>query len=248
MRIRRNLSFAAALILGAGAAYAADVPNFNQMDKDNDGALTTSEAAANPKLADQFARVDDDGDGRLSRFEYLQIMGRQDLHNLRGSIAEFIDPDDKAPLAAGGQASAQQRGGGQASASTGAQQQGPQAPAMAASSQLIRNVQQQLQAKGIDAGPVDGIWGPQTHQGLTDFQQAQGLEASGQLNGPTLAALGIAGQQSASAGNSASAGQSASGGSSASAGSGLPSFQRADKNNDGNVSREEFEAAMDKTR
>lgn len=238
MRIRRNLSFAAALILGAGAAYAADVPNFNQMDKDNDGALTTSEAAANPKLADQFARVDDDGDGRLSRFEYLQIMGRQDLYNLRGSIAEFLDPDGKAPLAAGGQASA----------SSGAQQQGPQAPAMAASSQLVRNVQQQLQAKGIDAGPVDGIWGPQTHQGLTDFQQAQGLEASGQLNGPTLAALGIAGQQSASVGNSASAGQSASGGGSASAGSGLPSFQRADKNNDGNVSHEEFEAAMDKTR
>lgn len=209
MNIRSKLSLAAALALATGAAYAADVPNFNQMDKDNDGSLTRSEAAGNPKLADQFQQVDDDGDGRLSRGEYLAIMARQDLYNLRENLAEFLDPDGKAPLAAGSQARGQQASSGQSaaqsSASAGGQRQpGPQAPGMAASNQLIRNVQEQLQAKGVDAGPADGIWGPQTHQGVREFQQAQGLQATGQLNAPTLAALGIPKEQSASAGQSRS--------------------------------------------
>lgn len=235
MNIRRKLSLAAALALATGTAYAADVPNFNQMDKDNDGALTRSEAAGNPKLADQFDQVDDNGDGRLSRGEYLAIMGRQDFYNLRENLAEFINPDGKAPLDATSQSSGQQASSGQSaaqsSASTGGQQQqGPQAPSMAAGEQLIRNVQQQLRAKGIDAGPVDGIWGPQTHQGVREFQQAQGLQTTGQLNGRTLAALGISQEQSASAGG------------------GAPSFQRADKDNDGQVSRDEFDASMGKTR
>ena len=247
MNIRRKLSLAAALALATGTAYAADVPNFNQMDKDNDGSLTRSEAAGNPKLADQFSQVDDDGDGRLSRGEYLAIMGRQDFYNLRENLAEFINPDGKAPLDATSQSSGQASSGQsaqQSSASTGGQQQqGPQAPSMAASEQLIRNVQQQLQAKGVDAGPVDGIWGPQTHQGVREFQQAQGLQSTGQLNGRTLAALGISQEQSASAGQSRSSEQS-----SASAGSSAPSFQRADRNNDGHVGRDEFEAAMGKAR
>lgn len=50
-----------------------------------------------------------------------------------------------------------------------------------------------LQAKGIDAGPVDGIWGPRTHRALREFQDWQGLDSSGQLDAQTLAALGIEG-------------------------------------------------------
>ncbi len=67
---------------------------------------------------------------------------------------------------------------------------------------LVRSVQQALRDKGVDAGPVDGIWGARTSDGVRRFQEQQGLETTGQLNAPTLAALGI-GKQQASAGESA---------------------------------------------
>ncbi len=191
------LPAAVALAL-ASPLYAADVPNFNQMDKNNDGQLTKSEAQANPKLADQFSQVDDDNNGTLSRTEYLAIMGRQDLHNLRENLAEFLNPEGKPPLAAGGE----QTGAASAGASSGGSKEGMQQPANAASEQLVRNVQQTLSDKDIDAGPVDGIWGPRTSSGVRRFQEAQGIQPTGQLNAQTLAALGIA-EGSASAGKSA---------------------------------------------
>jgi hypothetical protein len=164
-----------------GPAIAADVPGFNEMDKDNNGELTRSEAQGNPKLADQFNMVDDDKNGTLSRGEYLGIMARQDLYNLRESLAEYLNPEGQAPLAANG------KRGSEASAGASAAQHVPDA----ASERLVRNLQQTLQDKGIDPGPIDGIWGPRTSAALRDFQQNQGLDATGQLNAQTLAALGI---------------------------------------------------------
>lgn len=194
----RYISFPAAalgLVLG-GVAYAADVPGFDQMDKDNDGQLTRSEARGNPKLADQFQQVDGDDDGNLSRAEYLAIMGRQDLYDLRKNVAEFLDPEGKPPLAAGGQ----QASAGATAAGEDSQREQSLPPPV--SEQLVRNVQDKLRAKGIDAGPVDGIWGPRTHAGLREFQQNQGLETTGQLNLATLSALGIPGEAAAAAGQS----------------------------------------------
>jgi hypothetical protein len=182
---------AAAGLALSSAVYAADVPGFNEMDANNDGQLTRSEAQGNPKLADQFAQVDDDGDGNLSRAEYLAIMGRQDLYTLRENLAEFLNPEGQAPLAAGGQ-------GGEASSGASAAREVPNA----ASERLVRSVQQALHDKGVDAGPVDGLWGARTSDGVRRFQERQGLETTGQLNAPTLAALGI-GKQQASAGESA---------------------------------------------
>ena len=242
MHITRTILLpAAALALAMGAAQAQsdkqsrDVPNFNQMDKDNDGSLTRSEAAANPRLAQHFDKVDGNSDGKLSRGEYLAVMAREDLYNVREGLAEFLDPEGKPPLATTGQ-----------QASSGATQQASAdqsgAP-MAASPQLVRKVQDTLNSKGVDAGPVDGIWGPQTHQGVRQFQEREGLKASGQLNAQTLAALGIQGEQTASAGDNASAGASKSG-SSAGAKRSAPSFKQADRNNDGHVSRQEFDAVM----
>ena len=123
-------------------------------------------------------------------------------------------------------------------------QQSSQAPRIAIDEQLVRRMQQQLQAKGIDPGPIDGIWGPRTHDALQQFQQAQGLKASGQLNAATLDALGILdGTQTASARD-----EQASAGGSASAGAGASRFdrmfERVDKNNDGVVSREEFNETL----
>lgn len=58
--------------------------------------------------------------------------------------------------------------------------------------ELVRELQQRLQAEGYSPGPTDGIWGPRTHQALQQYQQQQaGLEANGQLTPETLAALNL---------------------------------------------------------
>jgi peptidoglycan hydrolase-like protein with peptidoglycan-binding domain len=55
----------------------------------------------------------------------------------------------------------------------------------------VRKLQQQLKDQGIDPGPVDGVMGPLTQQGIQVFQQRQGLAATGNLNQQTLNALDI---------------------------------------------------------
>lgn len=233
MNITRSILYSAtafALALGTARAAGEDPPNFNTMDKNNDGALTRAEASVHRRLSAHFEQVDDDRDGRLTRSEYLEIMARQDLYTLRDSIAEFINPEGRPPLATG-QAPGQQTSAGAGQAGAAEQSSLP----MAVSSELVRNVQNTLSAKGVDAGPVDGIWGPRTHQALREFQERHDLETSGQLNAQTLAALGIDGTRTASAGESASAGGTA---------TRAPKFEKADKNNDGFVSREEFESTL----
>ena len=56
----------------------------------------------------------------------------------------------------------------------------------------VRNVQQALNDKGYDAGPIDGQWGPNTEEAVRRFQQASGLPPTGELEGSTLSALGVA--------------------------------------------------------
>ncbi len=54
----------------------------------------------------------------------------------------------------------------------------------------VRTVQQALQKKGFDPGPIDGIVGPQTEQAVRKFQDAYGISASGKVDNQTLYALG----------------------------------------------------------
>lgn len=58
-------------------------------------------------------------------------------------------------------------------------------------SATVRQVQEALQRQGYDPGSVDGRWNEQTAAALRRFQQAQGLESSGELNSRTLGALGL---------------------------------------------------------
>jgi len=60
-----------------------------------------------------------------------------------------------------------------------------------AGTEAIRALQRELSQKGHEAGVVDGVWGENTRQALRDFQREHGLEATGTLTLPTLAALGI---------------------------------------------------------
>jgi peptidoglycan hydrolase-like protein with peptidoglycan-binding domain len=55
----------------------------------------------------------------------------------------------------------------------------------------VRQIQQKLKDHGYQVGSVDGKWGPQTQQALMQFQQAQGLTASGNINNETLSSLGF---------------------------------------------------------
>lgn len=56
---------------------------------------------------------------------------------------------------------------------------------------LVRQVQEALHARGYDAGAVDGHWSHATQRAVRSFQGASGLEPTGQLDPPTLAALGL---------------------------------------------------------
>lgn len=108
------------------------------------------------------------------------------------------------------------------------------------SQETVKQVQQKLSEAGHEV-QADGIMGPKTQAALKEFQEKKGLQASGQLDQQTLAALGVSEGGSASTGasseksssgsssqgasgsqesSSGSASQGASGGSSGASGSG----------------------------
>jgi hypothetical protein len=71
-------------------------------------------------------------------------------------------------------------------------------PSMASeSSPMVRDAQQALNDRGYSVGTVDGIYGPTTEQAVRDFQRAQGLDQTGQLDARTLAALNVPNNRSA---------------------------------------------------
>ncbi len=83
-------------------------------------------------------------------------------------------------------------------ASQNSRMQGNQSAANLSQNQ-IRQVQQALDQKGFKAGRTDGKLGPETKSALNQFQQKQGLQATGQPDQQTLAALGINGGNSSGA-------------------------------------------------
>jgi peptidoglycan hydrolase-like protein with peptidoglycan-binding domain len=54
----------------------------------------------------------------------------------------------------------------------------------------VRKVQDALQAKGFDPGPIDGVAGPRTKAAIRKFQDRFGIKASGEIDNQTLFALG----------------------------------------------------------
>jgi peptidoglycan hydrolase-like protein with peptidoglycan-binding domain len=101
------------------------------------------------------------------------------------AIAAALGLATGAPLAAAEQGQGQQQASQQ-----GQQAQGKGAP-LHVGPEVIRQVQQALKDAGHDAGPVDGTWGDQTKQALTEYQQANNLEPTGNINLSTLSNLGI---------------------------------------------------------
>jgi hypothetical protein len=66
-----------------------------------------------------------------------------------------------------------------------------QSGAQQLSRENIREVQEKLNEMGHDAGPADGVWGPQTQAAIKNFQQEKQIEATGQLDQQTLNELGV---------------------------------------------------------
>jgi hypothetical protein len=56
---------------------------------------------------------------------------------------------------------------------------------------VVASVQNALDQMGYNAGPPDGAMGPQTENALARFQNDHGLPATGQIDNPTLQALGL---------------------------------------------------------
>jgi peptidoglycan hydrolase-like protein with peptidoglycan-binding domain len=56
--------------------------------------------------------------------------------------------------------------------------------------EMVRRVQQAMVKKGIDPGPIDGIFGPRTKEGVRKFQDRYGIKASGEIDNQTLFAVG----------------------------------------------------------
>lgn len=93
----------------------------------------------------------------------------------------------------GGKESSQQTSSAPAASSAAGQQ--------AMSSDLVRDVQRGLASRGYDVGPQDGIYGDSTEQALRKFQRDQRMNASGQVDAQTLAALGVVGGANAAPAN-----------------------------------------------
>ncbi|KRD39094.1 hypothetical protein ASE35_01595 [Lysobacter sp. Root916] len=88
----------------AGAALAApqgegpDRPQRPSLDRNNDGAIDRSEAAAMPRLAEKFDALDKNGDGRLSADERPSHRGRGGKgghggHGRHGGMGGLIGAD-----------------------------------------------------------------------------------------------------------------------------------------------------------
>lgn len=57
-------------------------------------------------------------------------------------------------------------------------------------SDRIQQVQQALQRKGFDPGPIDGVLGPMTREAVRGYQDRYGMPATGEIDNQTLYALG----------------------------------------------------------
>lgn len=126
MKLAQTLFFvvAAALALAVGSANAADTkaktdhkassgatsdkigtdkndPGFNKLDKNHDGYLSRTEAAAAPTVAKRFKQADRNNDGKLSRAEYLMTMTAQDARTATNKAKSAMHKDESKPSGTG---------------------------------------------------------------------------------------------------------------------------------------------------
>lgn len=64
-------------------------------------------------------------------------------------------------------------------------------PVLAQESDSVQSVQQALQAKGFDPGPIDGQMGPRTRGALRRYQEQNHLKVDGRVDAETASSLGV---------------------------------------------------------
>ena len=80
-----------------------DRKGFNDLDKNNDGKLSRSEAAGNKDLLAKWKEADGDNDGMLTRAEYLKVMAKKDANTVKQTVSkETSEAKRRAPDASTG--------------------------------------------------------------------------------------------------------------------------------------------------
>jgi hypothetical protein len=108
MQLAKSFFIASAFALAFGGAYAADdkqakadaEPGFNNLDANHDGKLTRSEAGKDKSLVANWKDADRDGNGSLTRAEYLRVKGKKDMNWATEKVQNAVS-DDKSSSAGG---------------------------------------------------------------------------------------------------------------------------------------------------
>jgi Putative peptidoglycan binding domain len=67
----------------------------------------------------------------------------------------------------------------------------PARQAAAPAPRFVREAQQTLRQLGYQPGPIDGVVGPRTKSALAQYQRAERIKVTGQLDSETMARLDI---------------------------------------------------------
>ncbi len=113
----------------------------------------------------------------------LASTGRPDPQTLAA-----LGVDDGGPRANAG--SGTDAGMGADSQARAPAQVAPRAPADLGRSTILA-IQRALDERGLQTGPVDGVWGERTESAIANLQRAHGMAASGDLDPRTLTLLGL---------------------------------------------------------
>ena len=106
------------------------------------------------------------------------------------AVAQQQDPNQKTDRnASQDQNKGQDRNAGPNAPAPSMDMQSAQSGSIHLTRAQTRMLQQALNSGGLDAGPVDGIMGEKTKAALKKYQSQKGLNASGQVDRQTLAAL-----------------------------------------------------------
>ena len=87
--MQRLLPLAGLLLLAPLSVFAQHAGQHKAVDANHDGIIERSEAAANPRLAQAFERLDRNHDGRLTAEERPMHRGMRGAHRGHGGIERF---------------------------------------------------------------------------------------------------------------------------------------------------------------
>lgn len=148
-------------------------------------------------LAQERDRTRDEELDRLRRENERLRRETDDIRRPSTSQAPASSSAERAASSSQSETTTQSTTGDQAGSSrqVGEQPSGGQASRQVTSynhPDQIRQAQMQLNKRGFNAGPQDGVWGPETESAIREFQRSRGLEVTGRLNDRTMKELGVA--------------------------------------------------------